>query len=515
MARRRARRIHAGRPPSKALHVIALRYVFEYLSPPPGLLERSITAGPQSPWFRATRTLKSIALVCKSWHTAAYPLLYRNVILIRVGQVAAFARTIRNSPEAFVPHVRNLTLRCEIPPQCLSATRQSLACVFEHCTALKSISFQASFPFALVLSSDSDPTTFGPNMSLPMGITSMGLYDDVYPDYHRPLFHLAIPTDPIFSALSSLVSLSINTCCGAINLGNNTLELPQLESLTVWIYDKPNGTPSELAVDGWNMPKLCGLRIRPTTHEMIPEICEEVVIPCCQKFGAQLINLDLDIGRLLPAGIPRPPPMVMDLYSEAIDLCPRLEHLVIRVDHSSASVNDFPQAFLSRPINHVDIIVDSDSGQWNHEGSPLDFHSKSQWKFVRYVDSRLTIWIPDLLYLPHLTSDPNQPYRVVDSYGLKVVESGREIYMEDLSVYEQGSSIKVHKADDTSDSESTSDSSGYGSSDEGDTEPDEPQALDGQPFYNTPIEPLTEEDILEIFSGTTEEFDGPALLSFG
>lgn len=206
--------------------------------------------------------------------------------------------------------------------------------------------------------------------------------------------------------------------------------------------------------------------------------------------------------------------MVMDLYSEAIDLCPRLEHLVIRVDHSNASVHDFPQAFLSRPINHVDIIVDSDSGQWNHDGSPLDFHSKSQWKFVRYVDSRLTIWIPDLLYLPHLTSDPNQPYRVVDFYGLKVVESGREIYMEDLSVYEQGSSIKVHKADDTSDSESTSDSSGYGSSDEGDTEPDEPQTLDGQPFYNTPIEQLTEEDMLEIFSGTTEEFDGPVLLSF-
>lgn len=96
--------------PRKELHNIALRCVFDYLALPPGILDYSLLYGPHSGWLRMIRTLKSVALVCKSWHAAVLPLLYRNVVLRRVGQIAAFARTIRSAPRTIAPYVRSLTL---------------------------------------------------------------------------------------------------------------------------------------------------------------------------------------------------------------------------------------------------------------------------------------------------------------------------------------------------------------------------------------------------------------------
>lgn len=136
--------VHAEEPSPQLqdrIHGIALRFIFDLTVPPPGLLSHSLVEGPRSPWCRALATLKSITLVSKTWHSVAFPLFYRDIVLRRVGQVVAFARTIRSSPETFGPLVHTLVVSCEVPDSYLRVTRESFAYILAECPNLKDISF--------------------------------------------------------------------------------------------------------------------------------------------------------------------------------------------------------------------------------------------------------------------------------------------------------------------------------------------------------------------------------------
>lgn len=134
-----------------AVHKIALGAIFEFAVPPRGMLGHSLSAVSESPWNRSIAALKSLPLVCKAWHAVAFPLLYRNVVIRRVGQLPAFARTIRSSPQTFACHVRPLVVSCHVPEAYVAVIRQSLADVFALCPNLDSVSFQSFFPLVAIL----------------------------------------------------------------------------------------------------------------------------------------------------------------------------------------------------------------------------------------------------------------------------------------------------------------------------------------------------------------------------
>jgi len=58
---------------------------------------------------------KSLVLVCQQWREAVLPFLYRNVVLRRVGQVVAFARTLQSSSLVVAPLVHSVSFTLFVP----------------------------------------------------------------------------------------------------------------------------------------------------------------------------------------------------------------------------------------------------------------------------------------------------------------------------------------------------------------------------------------------------------------
>lgn len=426
--------ISRTRPPCKELHVIVLRAIFEYVLPPPGLLNPSLAGGPESPWSHATRTLKSLALVCKSWHTAAFPLLYHEVILRRVGQVAALARTIRSSPEVFSPPVQRLVISCEVPAPFLSVTKRSLAYILDQCKNLKAVSFRGTFPTNVLLDVEpSNDLVAAPftwrdeppsNICLPAGLMHLGLDDGEMMTYSRPpqfnFEHL------VRRVSSNLVSLTICPSKRGTSWSYTPMSLPQLEVLTL-----VSALGDEFSIPTvWDMPKLKALRLRPSIVQ--PEFQNlGKLTELCLQHKATLSSLDFG-GHLVDWATGRS--LLQELRHA--QLFTKLEHLVIRADDEGAFEDLKNSPLFSRPI-HIDIIH-STSRPTRVSTDLAHYHLGSAWTLVRYIDPKLLRWIPELPYLFPPRENPKAGTRsIFDFYGLTVVEHVLEGSVQVLSIQER------------------------------------------------------------------------------
>lgn len=320
----------------KRIHPIVLRLIFEYLVPPWVLLDCSASAGPQGRWSSAIRNPQSVALVCKTWHAAALPLLYHDVILRRVGQVIALTRTIRASPSLFSPLVRSITLNCEVPDNCLAATRQALAYTFKQCTGLTEVSFEEGFPLPIIIS-DRDPPSLLPFSGK---VASLGFHNGLFPS--GPFRSFA--QSPLPHPLRNLVSLTIDVLCIYFNLAIEA-NFPHLEVLTLCV---PEGNYAGFHMPSdWILPTLKTLRFRPSVEyqQAFPAIDK-----FCELHGEKLLCLDFGRNPLEQSG----PSSIINEQLQTVRLCPRLEHLVMRIHDGSDADVLRSSDFFNRPLGLVE-----------------------------------------------------------------------------------------------------------------------------------------------------------------
>ena len=117
-----------------ALDVI-LENTFHYTT----LLDPSLSCGPISLWAKALRHKVAMTSLCKHWRLAALPHLYHTIVLRRVGQVFAFADTVRSTEYACF--VRSITFICHVPDAVRSAYRRVVLDILDRCNNIAHLTF--------------------------------------------------------------------------------------------------------------------------------------------------------------------------------------------------------------------------------------------------------------------------------------------------------------------------------------------------------------------------------------
>ncbi|RPD54978.1 hypothetical protein L226DRAFT_613557 [Lentinus tigrinus ALCF2SS1-7] len=108
---------------------------------PPYEHKPDIVLGPRSPWMDHIRFQKGLTLVCKAWWEPATRVLYNRVVLRRMGQITAFARTLSetNVGYDFARHVKHIALHdCAILNPFSDVVLEDLRFVLRRCTAVQS-----------------------------------------------------------------------------------------------------------------------------------------------------------------------------------------------------------------------------------------------------------------------------------------------------------------------------------------------------------------------------------------
>ena len=86
---------------------------------------------------------RSLPLVCRSWYASANPMLYRDIALRSVGQVAALLETLQSAP-TLASLITNLTFACYVAEHHEEAYANDAALLLQLCQAVRSMSFIAT-----------------------------------------------------------------------------------------------------------------------------------------------------------------------------------------------------------------------------------------------------------------------------------------------------------------------------------------------------------------------------------
>ena len=130
--------------------------IFRWTQPPTYQHDPSIVLGPRNPWLASLRTRKALVLTCKSFYGPASEVLYEDVVLRRMGQIPALARTLGPLPDPrattdFACLIKSIRMNsCVIWAPCAEVVREDLRLILQRCTSLRTFSFQPHphFPFA-------------------------------------------------------------------------------------------------------------------------------------------------------------------------------------------------------------------------------------------------------------------------------------------------------------------------------------------------------------------------------
>ncbi|KAI1794816.1 hypothetical protein LXA43DRAFT_939990 [Ganoderma leucocontextum] len=110
--------------------------------------DSSILAGPRSPWIESLNSRRSLTLVCRAWNGPASEALYTDIVLRRMGQISALARTFRASAVVNAPHrvrfVKSIYMNCcAVISPCEKVIKEDVMYLLRHCTELQSFMFRS------------------------------------------------------------------------------------------------------------------------------------------------------------------------------------------------------------------------------------------------------------------------------------------------------------------------------------------------------------------------------------
>ncbi|KAI8968813.1 hypothetical protein BD414DRAFT_471247, partial [Trametes punicea] len=119
-----------------------LLYMFRFTLEPTHQYDPSIIQGPRNPWLDGLRTRKALMLTCKAFVGPGSAVLYEDIVLRRMGQIPALARTLdpahTPSAENIAQLVRSIRIdSCVVWAPFADVIRENLRSILERCAALK------------------------------------------------------------------------------------------------------------------------------------------------------------------------------------------------------------------------------------------------------------------------------------------------------------------------------------------------------------------------------------------
>ncbi|KAI5827032.1 hypothetical protein K523DRAFT_279844 [Schizophyllum commune Tattone D] len=113
--------------------------IFQWAVPPSFLISPLYKARDDA-WVRSMDTKRALSLVCRSWHITSAEILYENIGLRSVGQIAAFLDTLTRSVYAYM--VRSITISCYVAPHHAAFYNEDLQAILTLCSRLHTFSIR-------------------------------------------------------------------------------------------------------------------------------------------------------------------------------------------------------------------------------------------------------------------------------------------------------------------------------------------------------------------------------------
>ncbi|KAH9937766.1 uncharacterized protein BXZ73DRAFT_27131, partial [Epithele typhae] len=305
----------------------------------------SVSQSSDSTWLRAFRTKISLPLICRSTWWAASKVLYKDVVIRRMGQFLPLARTMSfEQPPSSDLHLMVNSLRmdtCIVLLEAVDECRAALATILSRCPNLTSIThrshpafdFADAFQHSVALTDNVlnptwfvSPSSTGNVLLSVVGsqLTHLDIHADLSNSASVHALHVVLQHTPCLRVLvawrwnAALISVVINSHLrddGIIEPHHDfhTLILPSLLDLRV-----DCGTMSFLPrfiAKYWTLPSLQQLTVGIGANPMDPM---EIV----ERFGAGLLFLQFipDTGDAC---------FTPDQQDRLDSYCPLLEHLVL------------------------------------------------------------------------------------------------------------------------------------------------------------------------------------------
>ncbi|TFK70584.1 hypothetical protein BDN72DRAFT_838809 [Pluteus cervinus] len=287
-----------------------LFHIFQLTITPGCFLDHSLSRGPNSEWCEDLRIRKTLLLVCKFWHLTALPILYRYVIIRRVGQLVALSRTLEDNPKRIGTVVQSIVLEGFVPQGYSKLFTQRIEVILGICPALSSLSFNVLLP---------KPTSTL-DISVNKNITHLTLSGNTnYGDVSQILQNLC----------DCLTYLSIRVSSGDPDL---SISFPRLKTI-ISNFDTQAITHTTF---NWTMPVLTAITVHILGGEN-PQ-CLTACASFCGLHGRNVKSLCLSSGYGPAQRIP---------MQSVINYCPSIEYL----QASSGMIK-----WLSHPrVKHIDI----------------------------------------------------------------------------------------------------------------------------------------------------------------
>ncbi|OSD07568.1 hypothetical protein PYCCODRAFT_1463796 [Trametes coccinea BRFM310] len=310
-----------------------LLQIFLSTIPPDHTYDPSVLSGSRNAWLDSVKTRRALPLVCKSWYGTGSEALYRDIVLQRMGQICALARTLRSSCVTYGPDPSELVQRlrlthCIVQPTCMDVVKEDLTFVIEACAHLIVFEFHPHPAF------DDELRTSEPHAFLHLNMlddisenrTSLALCEQFGHGLRHAVFAgpLKIQNlrciDQVLRAGTHLSRVDLGPYNGGAKVlhfsrsnDDVPIVLPHLTHLSLHV-DEDHGRFLDYICESWKLPVLSHL----TLHS-----CQELPTPLLAHIGLVLHYLHI-IPSLHWDG--------SDLRSTLADLptlCPFLEHLVL------------------------------------------------------------------------------------------------------------------------------------------------------------------------------------------
>ncbi|KAI0323596.1 hypothetical protein GY45DRAFT_1439538 [Cubamyces sp. BRFM 1775] len=304
--------------------------IFLAIIPPTDSYDPSVGAGPWAPWISSVATRKALTLVCKQWYRPASEALYHDIVLRRMGQAAALARTLRSARVIYgsdpSKYIKRICMpKCLVLGPFLKVFRQELAFILEHCSNLATFEYYPHPEFPIV----SNPSGISPFMLVnpvvlesagehalgtallkrcASGIRRVALSEALQPEHLRYI-HRCMHGSRLDTLILGPVSSS-DDLAGTLE-PLDVLLLPYLRRLDI---HGDNVSFLDWIRMSWQLPALKHLTVSSCTD--VPE----------SFLGA--VGVNLTYLHIVPGSKWRGE-KASNTLGRLSDLCPRLEHLVL------------------------------------------------------------------------------------------------------------------------------------------------------------------------------------------
>ena len=330
----------------------------------------SPTQGSNSPWLRLLRMKKDLSHICKATYWPGMRVLYGDIVLRRMGQISALARTLR-SPEignAIGAIVRVVRIdSCPVLYPCADAIEEDLVFILSRFTTLRSFAYHPHPQFHLVdapYDSKVEDGLFNPTWFFQR--TSQ-VHIQLVSHTGSRLRHLDLSIDlQDDSTLHGIHSILMNAAAlatlrltrydypglidrpgtaPAVDYPDTMVHLSYLSDLTIDLSAR-NGLQTYVCAR-WHLPSLTHL-----TLLLGKEGDSRDPTALLKRFGARILYLHFSGGTRSDSGV-LDPVIRSSLTSDLDTLFPEIQHLIL---------SDAPHHLLairSKTLRRLDIWVSS------------------------------------------------------------------------------------------------------------------------------------------------------------